>query len=203
MKNNNKFIKENAPIIIGKKAMIHAYKMNGWLYRIWEYPLIVETNPEFTVMASQGSRVLTSEENSIRSFQSSVVKPTFWFLFPDEWFNVISTEEKDGMRLYINLSSPFIYEEQAFKYFDFDLDFKILTSGKWREVDMKEFETNQIKYNYGSKLIDIIKEVEAKVIKLINDGYFERLTSKLKIEEYKQKVLQINSSRKESYSGRN
>ncbi len=203
MKNNSKFIKENAPIIIGKKAMIHAYKLNGWLYRIWEYPLIIETNSEFTVMASQGSRVLTSEENSTRSFQSGVIKPTFWFLFPDEWFNVICTEEKDGMRLYINLSSPFIYEEQAFKYFDFDLDFKILTSGKWREVDMKEFETNQIKYNYGSKLIDIIKEVEAKVIKLINEGYFEKLTSKSKIEEYKQKVLQINSARKEPHSGRN
>lgn len=177
--------------------MVHAYKYNGWLYRSWEYPLVLENNSEYIVLALIKSRVLSSEENSIRCFSSWVQKPTYWYLFKNNWFNLIITSEPEGIKSYINICSPFIYEEGAIKYYDFDLDFKINAHGQWREVDIKEFNENCEKYNYPPTLIQIIKDTEKDLVLKSKQKYFLQFYHPNRINKLTQQYLKLLKQQKE------
>lgn len=177
---------------LGSKIMVHAYKLNGWLYRAWEYPILIYEDNEMLVLDASKAWIYSSEERSIRSFKTRVNKSTYWYFFKKEWFNIIVTEEDQGMKYYINIASPFIYEQEAIKYYDFDLDFKIMSDATWKEVDVNEFIDNASKYEYGEKLINVIKCKENKLKKLIEEKYFSKLITKDAItkmlEEFKKKM---------------
>lgn len=176
----NKLIKK-----IGKKIMVHAYKFNGWLYRAWEYPTIISITDDYVLLGNLNCDIYSPEFGTNRCFKSKVVKDTFWFFMKDEWFNFIVTSTPNGLQIYINLASPFIFEESAIKYIDFDLDFKIFPNGSWCEVDINEFMTNQIYFNYPPALIKLIRDSEIKVMNLINTDYFKKLVNVDTIENYK------------------
>ncbi|GHU33961.1 hypothetical protein FACS1894166_10610 [Bacilli bacterium] len=66
---------------------------------------------------------------------------------------------------YINIASPFIYENEVIKYIDFDLDFKIPDTNVANiyELDVDEFNENKVKYNYPPEIIKKILEAEQAV----------------------------------------
>ncbi len=162
-------------IHLGKRVIIHAYKYNGWLYRSWEFPFVIEKNDDFYVLGGEDVQIFTAEFNSKRCFRSNLKHKTFWVFLKDKWFNLVITVLPDNkINFYINISSKFIYEEGAFKYFDFDLDFKIFSDGNWCEVDINEFNEGISRYGYDEKLIKIIKKAEKEVSDLIKSNYFEK-----------------------------
>lgn len=163
---------------IGDELMVHAYKLNGWLYRSWNNPKVVYIDDQLLILSSTNTLVITSEEKSVRNFPSFTNKISYWFFFKNEWFNLIATVENDGIKFYINVASPFIYEEQAVKYYDFDLDFKISSDDKWKEVDVNEFIENAKKYHYSEDLIQKILSVETKIENYIKEGYFRKLVTR-------------------------
>ncbi len=144
---------------IGKKIMVHGYKKNGWLYRVWEFPIVVEENDRYVCLSKKSTNVITSEKNTERNFRSKSDKDTFWFFFKDKWFNILVTINNDKtLSFYINLASPYIYEEEAIKYIDFDLDIKIYPNCEYKLLDENEFELHKEEFNYGGKLSRIIEE---------------------------------------------
>lgn len=192
MKKVNPFKKR---IDVGDRIMVHAYKYNGWLYRTWEYPLVIENDDKILVLALYKTKVLSAEENSLRSFPSMIKKPKFWFFFKDTWFNVIATIDNDGVRIYINLASPYLFEEGAIKYYDFDLDFKTYPKGQWKEVDINEFFENQHKYRYPKKLIEIINNVEKEIEQKINSKEFMDQFNKCRLQELQSKFINLIEKR--------
>lgn len=189
--------KERLEKKIGTRVMINAYKFNGWLYRVWEYPLVLDVKDDYVVLASENSEILTSKENSKHFFYSKATKPTFWFLFRDKWFNLIVTITPKGNQSYINVSSPFIFEESAFKYIDFDLDFKIFPNNTWIEVDINEFMVNQVNFKYPPILIKKVKETEDELIKLIKADYFQKFSNQEQIEFYQKKYIELLNKEKQ------
>ncbi|MGL4647120.1 MAG: DUF402 domain-containing protein [Mycoplasmoidaceae bacterium] len=164
---------------IGKKVMIHAYKKNGWLYRTWEFPKILEINDRYVCVSMKNSSVITSEKYSDRNFLSKNIKQAYWLFLADEWFNVVATVSNGKISYYINLASPFIYEEEAIKYIDFDVDLKIDHKGNVKVLDLKEFNEHRIEFNYGNKLSKII-ELELEKIK--SKDFINLLRQKINIE---------------------
>ncbi|MCF1349102.1 DUF402 domain-containing protein [Ureaplasma urealyticum] len=174
----NKNLQDLSQLKIGDELMVHAYKLNGWLYRSWNNPKVVYIDEQLLILSSTNTLVITSEEKSIRNFPSFTNKMSYWFFFKNEWFNLIATVENDGIKFYINVASPFIYEEQAIKYYDFDLDFKISSDDKWKEVDINEFIENAKKYHYSETLTQKILSVETKIENYIKEGYFRKLVTR-------------------------
>ncbi|EEH02289.1 conserved hypothetical protein [Ureaplasma urealyticum serovar 2 str. ATCC 27814] len=174
----NKNLQDLSQLKIGDELMVHAYKLNGWLYRSWNNPKVVYIDEQLLILSSTNTLVITSEEKSIRNFPSFTNKMSYWFFFKNEWFNLIATVENDGIKFYINVASPFIYEEQEIKYYDFDLDFKISSDDKWKEVDINEFIENAKKYHYSETLIQKILSVETKIENYIKEGYFRKLVTR-------------------------
>lgn len=151
-------IKEN------KKVMIHAYKRNGWLYRVWEFPKIIESNDKFVCAYLYNTRVITNEKNSKRNFHSKNLKNSFWFFFTERWFNIIATlNSNNTASYYVNIASPFYYEEEAIKYYDFDLDIKIKSS---KPMDFKVVDIDE--YNENKKIYRYEKEVQIQCEKTLN-----------------------------------
>ena len=161
---------------IGKKIMIHGYKKNGWLYRTWEFPKIIEKNDEYLCVYLKNTSIITSEKFSKRNFHSKNLKDSYWFFLKDEWFNIVATVVDDNVSYYINLSSPFIIEEEAIKYIDFDIDVKIDQNGNFKILDKKEFDEHKKEFDYGNKLTKII-ELECE--KIIDKKFIDYLTKKI------------------------
>ena len=171
---NINFKKKN--IEISDRLMVHAYKYKRWLYRVWEYPQVIYSSNELIILNLQNARVITSEEESVRCFCSKIQKKSFWFFYPHKWYNfIINIDQHNRFSGYINISSPFIFEEAAIKYYDFDLDFRINYDGTWIEVDIKEYEDNIIKFNYPPELVQIIHNIEIDIIDKLNNNYFQKL----------------------------
>lgn len=167
---------------IDKKIMVHAYKRNGWLYRVWEFPKVIDITKKYVCVSLYNSQVITSDKDSDRNFRSKNLKNSFWFFFKDEWFNIIATlVDSKTIMYYVNIASPYIYEEEAIKYYDFDLDIKMKnrTLDTYKILDQHEFDENKILYNYEQGVIDIaLKTTE----KFKNEKFRNDLLSKLNVE---------------------
>jgi protein associated with RNAse G/E len=88
---------------------------------------------------------------------------------------MIVSKKGNKFYYYINIASPFIYEEEIIKYIDFDLDYRV-PDAKGKSInllDLDEFHEHSIKYKYPEKLIVKIKEVQVDVLKKFNDGKFQ------------------------------
>lgn len=169
-----------------KKIMIHAYKRNGWLYRVWEYPEVLESNEKFTVVSLMNSKVITNEKNSKRNFISKNIKNSFWFFFKDKWYNIIATITTNNVvNFYINIASPFIYEEEAIKYYDFDLDIKMKSNTPlvYKVLDVDEYEEHRIEYHYEP-------EIEMNC---------QRILNLFKSDEFRQKIINFISPKMLTY----
>ncbi len=169
---------------IGKRLMVHAYKFNGWLYRSWEYPMIIENNDDYIVLSNMDTKILTSEYNTNRVFGSVTKHPSFWVFWKDGWFNMLVSIIDGKPQYYINVSSKFIYEESAIKYIDFDLDYKILSNGKWVELDKNEYEEAKETFNYPKALVSIIGGIEKDIEKRIESNYFNKIFNAEQIDKY-------------------
>ncbi|MGL4768886.1 MAG: DUF402 domain-containing protein [Mycoplasmoidaceae bacterium] len=175
---------------IGNKIMVHAYKKNGWLYRTWEFPIIVESNDDYICLFIKNSRIITSEKDSKRNFHSINKNDSLWFFFKDEWFNIIATLNNNKSSYYINIASPYIYEEEAVKYIDFDYDIRISNNGSYIIIDKDEFIEHKEKFKYGVKLSKII---ELELEKLNSQDKIEEIRTKISVELIKKLLEKANS----------
>jgi protein associated with RNAse G/E len=69
------------------------------------------------------------------------------------------------VEFYVNIASPYIFEEDTLKYIDFDLDFKIIGHelNFIKKLDEHEFDENKKKYNYPDSLINKINEAQQEI----------------------------------------
>lgn len=150
-------------IKVNKKVMIHEYKRNGWLHRVWEFPKIIVANDNFVCAYLKGSRTIMEKEkdnskNKMQIFHSKPLsKESFWFFFPDKWFSIMTTlNPNEKVDYKINISSPYFYEEEAIKFYDFDLDIRIRNSNPktFKVEDRDEYDENTHSFAYEKEVQD-------------------------------------------------
>lgn len=74
---------------------------------------------------------------------------------------------EDGVYYYCNLSSPFIYDNEALKYIDYDLDIKVFPDMTFNILDEDEYERHRKEMNYPDVIDQILKRNVAKLIRWI------------------------------------
>ncbi|MDQ0513675.1 protein associated with RNAse G/E [Mycoplasmoides fastidiosum] len=159
------------------KYMVHAYKYNGWLYRIVEYPYLLYETPTILCLYLPPKSVysIKSEEDSARSFCYNNSVPRFWFFFKKKWFNIVVHVFEDRHSFYVNIASPYIIEEGAIKYVDLDLDFRIQSNDHCKVLDQTELVANIKKWKYPKRLINKIDEARREILYLIQTKWFHKL----------------------------
>ena len=75
-----------------------------------------------------------------------------------------------GVSYYCNLASPYVIDDEALKYIDYDLDIKVFPDGEKRLLDVDEYELHRKIMNYPSDIDHILKENVKILVEWINEG---------------------------------
>ena len=148
----------------GQRTDIHSYKHNEIIHRVWRNTLIIENSNNLLVTAHKKTRVF---EQSGRSWFTK--EPAVCYFYKDLWFNIIVMFKKTGIFYYCNLSSPYVYDGEAIKYIDYDLDVKVFPNGEYVILDKNEYKYHAKIMNYPEDIKQIINFELKKLIKRIEN----------------------------------
>ncbi|MDL2212029.1 DUF402 domain-containing protein [Erysipelotrichaceae bacterium OttesenSCG-928-M19] len=146
---------------LGQKVEIHSYKHNGKIHRVWKYGYVVDIKDDCLVVINNKTRVI---ESSGRCWYTK--EPAVCFFFTKKWYNIISMIRDNGIHYYCNIASPFLWDDEAIKYIDYDLDLKVFPNDSMKILDEVEY-SNHAKAMHYSKEIDYI--VHDQLEKLQNE----------------------------------
>ena len=109
----------NKPLV-GHDVLIHCYKHDGNIHRCWNKGFVLEETSEHFIVIN--NRTLVTESDGRKWYTR---EPAICYFPKHEWYNVICMIRKNGVHFYCNIASPTLYDGDALKYIDYDLDLKV------------------------------------------------------------------------------
>ncbi len=137
---------------VGDTIQIHSFKHDQSFHRIWDKAMILEMNDSFIVLANERTRVLESNGKSWFTKE-----PAICFFFKDKWYNIICMLKDSGVHYYCNLGTPYVLDDEAVKYIDYDLDIKVFPNNSYKILDKFEFQMHADNMNYPKEIKRIVK----------------------------------------------
>ena len=142
----------------GDFITIQSYKHDGSLHRTWRETMVLKTtenaiigvNDHTLVTESDGRRWVTRE-------------PAIVYFHKKFWFNIIAMIRDSGVSYYCNLASPYVMDEEALKYIDYDLDVKVFENHEKKLLDVDEYESHKKEMHYSAD-IDFILKGNVKIL---------------------------------------
>lgn len=141
----------------GDKLLIHCYKHNKMLYKIWSEAVVLSVEEEYIVLGN--NNVLVTKKDG-RTWYTK--EPAIMFFYKNRWFNIIAQLKSHGLFYYCNIASPFIIDGNIIKYIDYDLDLRVFPDGSFRILDRNE-------YNYHKKIMKYPKEINEVITYELNN----------------------------------
>lgn len=149
---------------VGQQVYIQSFKHDGSLHRTWAKATVLEHTDECLVVVTY--KAMVSESNG-RVWQTR--EPAVCFFYPNKWYNIISMIRKRGITYYCNVASPYLYDGEAIKNIDYDLDLKVFPNGSYEILDEEEFAKHGFDMKYSldvqklawdslRELVDMAKE---------------------------------------------
>lgn len=136
---------------IGQNVVIQSYKHDGSLHRTWLYSKVLDVKDDHFVVVNNKTWVVESDGR--RWFTR---EPAVCFFYTNRWYNVISMIRKNGIYYYCNLASPSLYDGEAIKNIDYDLDVKVFPDQSHVILDEDEFEVHGLKMSYSKELKEVV-----------------------------------------------
>lgn len=174
----------------GLQTNIQSYKHNEMIHRVWKNTVVIECLDNMIVTAHRKTRVI---EDSGRTWFTR--EPALCYFYDNLWFNIIVMFKRDGVYYYCNLASPYIYDGEAIKYIDYDLDVKVFPDGTYKILDQNEYEYHKIKMKYPVEIQNIIEKELNNLIEIIenkkapfDDAFINRHLEMFKTFNYKRKI---------------
>ncbi len=149
---------------VNDRIVIHSYKHDEHLHRIWTKARVIAHDDKKIIVANKRTRVIESNGRFWHTREPSVT----WF-FKDHWFNVIGILRQHGVYYYCNIASPYVLDDEALKYIDYDLDIKVFPDYTYRVLDRGEYNTHKEKMRYPKKLQDILEAELSKLKRMIEN----------------------------------
>ncbi|NLC96556.1 MAG: DUF402 domain-containing protein [Erysipelotrichaceae bacterium] len=131
---------------------IQSYKHDGSLHRTWSKGFVIETTDDKVVVVTNKTWVIESDGRRWYTRE-----PAICFFYYKKWFNVITMIRKTGIYYYCNIASPSLYDGEAIKNIDYDLDVKLYPNGEYEILDEDEYELHGRLMNYSNDLKGIIE----------------------------------------------
>ncbi|HEY8365440.1 MAG TPA: DUF402 domain-containing protein [Haloplasmataceae bacterium] len=158
---------------VGDIVQIHSYKHNGKIHRAWKETVIIDVSDKYLIAANNKTQVIESDGRNWITRE-----PAICFFSKEHWFNVIGMIRNEGIYYYCNLCSPYLFEEGAIKYVDYDLDVKVYPNYNYRILDKDEYEKHRKKMRYPEELEAIIEREMKILLEFIknNEGPFAKGT---------------------------
>ncbi|SOC40514.1 nucleoside tri-diphosphate phosphatase [Salinicoccus kekensis] len=136
----------------GNKVRVQSYKHDGSIHRVWSETTILKGTDH--VVIGGNNRTLVTESDG-RTWVTR--EPAIVYFHTEYWFNVICMFREDGVYYYCNLSSPYVYDGEAIKYIDYDLDIKVYPDGKYHLLDEDEYHLHKERMGYSEDIDAILR----------------------------------------------
>lgn len=136
----------------GDMIQIHSYKHNGHIHRIWEETRVLKATNKMVIGGNDQTLVTESDGRTWITRE-----PAICYFHTELWFNIIAMIRENGIYYYCNLGSPFVYDRQALKYIDYDLDIKVYPDMTYNLLDEDEYEYHRKEMNYPDVIDQILK----------------------------------------------
>src|SRR5690606_351185 len=149
----------------GSTIEIQSYKHNGQLHRVWEQSLVLKGTDTVVIGANDKTQVTESDGRTWITRE-----PAICYFHSKYWFNIIGMLRNDGIYYYCNISSPFVYDSEALKYIDYDLDVKVYPDMTYEILDIDEYNEHKKVMNYPDVLDKILHNHIDYLIKWIRQG---------------------------------
>ncbi len=147
---------------IGDSVFVQSYKHNGSLHRTWSKALVIDVLENCAVVVTDHTWVVESDGR-----RWLTKEPAICFYYDDRWYNVISMVRKSGIFYYCNIASPSLYDGEAIKNIDYDLDVKIFPDGTYAVLDENEYHYHAEKMGYPEEIRRIVEEALQDLIRRI------------------------------------
>ena len=172
--------------LIGRKVVIHSYKHDKSLHRIWKNAIILDENEELIIVANKRTKVVESTGRFWFTKEPSVA-----FFFKNHWYNVIAILKQGVVNYYCNLGSPVFQDEEAIKYIDYDLDLKVDSELNYKILDIHEYKLHQEKMQYpediklilAKEMLDLKSRIDQKDIPFNSSLVLDLYNKFLSIDE--------------------
>ena len=174
---------------IGKCYEIHSYKHDEKVHRTWDEAVLLEINEDYLIFGNKKTKVTESDGRTWRTKEPAVL-----YFFKDKWFNIIGQYKKDGIYYYCNIASPFIIEDDAIKYIDYDLDLRVFPDGSFKVLDRGEYKYHKEKMNYSDEIDMILKSELTELINMVRkkELAFKEGTVESYYQHYEEKISSKN-----------
>lgn len=139
-------------VSIGQIIQVQSYKHDESLHRIWDKATVIDHSDGHIVCANERTKVIESNGRFWYTKEPSVT----WF-FKDYWFNIIGILRPNGVYYYCNIASPYVIDDEALKYIDYDLDIKVNPDHSFVVLDRKEYSRHQSSMDYPEELKAILE----------------------------------------------
>jgi len=137
---------------VGTLVDIQSYKHDGRLHRCWAGGYVLQADPARCVVVTD--KTLVTDEDGRQWYTR---EPALCYFFPADWYNVIAMIREYGIYYYCNLASPALFDGEAVKYIDYDLDYKIYPDGRLVLLDEDEYAAHSQQMHYPPALDGILR----------------------------------------------
>jgi len=144
---------------VNSSVYIQAYKHDGSLHRTWDQGYVLEADEDHYVIVTNKTWVV---EQDGRKWYTR--EPAVCYFYTKRWFNAIAMIRDDGIYYYCNLSSPVLYDGEAVKYIDYDIDYKIYSNGVVLTMDLDEYNLHSRIMHYPKEIDVIIKDEMKRIL---------------------------------------
>ena len=154
------------PLAKNDKVYIQSYKHDGSLHRTWDKITILSDDEKMFVGINKATQVTEANQRTWIARE-----PALYFLYKQSWFNVIAMSRESGIYYYCNLASPSVYDGEAIKNIDYDLDIKFFPEGHYEILDENEFLAHKTRMNYPSVIEKKLRDEITNLINLHKNGH--------------------------------
>lgn len=148
----------------GDFITIQSYKHNGQHHRTWRETMVLKTTDNALIGFNDHTLVL---ENDGRRWVTR--EPALVYFHKKFWFNIVAMLREDGIAYYCNMASPYVLDQEALKYIDYDLDVKVFVDGSKKLLDVEEYNLHRQKMAYPTELDHVLKEQVKILVDWINN----------------------------------
>ncbi len=155
---------------IGDKFIIHSYKHDGSIHREWDEAVLLDIKEGYLVFGNEKTKVIESDGRTWYTKEPAVL-----FFYEREWYNIIGQLKEDGIYYYCNIASPYVIDQKAIKYIDYDLDLRVFPEGSFKILDRGEYKYHKKLMNYSNDIDKIVKKDLSNLIEIVRkkDGPFD------------------------------
>lgn len=173
---------------VGDTLVIHCYKHNGVIYESSRVAYVVDIKDDYIVLGDENVLITKKDGRTWHTKGSAIM-----FFYKHRWFNIIAQIKEDGIFYYCNIASPFVIDDHALKYIDYDLDLRVFNDGAFKILDRNEYNYHKKLMNYPEDINFIIKKELSSLIEMKKSNEFP--FNKESIEHYYEEFKKVKNNR--------